>query len=307
MKQKIKIRSRSWRKIFEGFCLHMHSLNYAADRNGMYQKYALECILWMEENGIRSVEKVHSNDIFNHIEYIKTRPRKRGGGMLAPSTVTHHIFSIRLLFDYCYHSKIIDYTIPYPKFVKPKRTITAILTIEEVGQIFKACENPRDLAILTLLYGCGLRRSEAYWLDSGDVQVHNQVLYVQEGKGRKFRKIPLSNKSINYLRDYERNYRTELLKIKEDQSIEPAYILNNSGCRMTGDWMYKRLKYLVSKTENPALLQKKITPHSLRHSIATHLVELNVDLSWIQAFLGHATPDSTHIYTMSKNKYVSLY
>lgn len=305
--EKNKIRSRSWRKVFDGFCLHLQSLNYAVSRHGMYQSYALECILWMEQNGNSTIQKVHSNDVLNHIEFLKTRPHKRKPGTLSPSTIIHHIYSIRLLFDYCYHSKMIDYTIPYPKFISRKRTVTHILTIDEVSKIFKACENPRDRAILTILYGCGLRRSETHWLDSGDVQLHNRILFVQEGKGRKFRKVPLSNKSVEFLRDYERNHRTKLLKIRKKEEVEPAYILNNSGYRMTGDWIYKRLKTLVIKTGDFQLQQKTITPHILRHSIATHLVELNVDMSWIQAFLGHATPDSTHIYTRSKKKYVSLY
>ena len=287
--------------------MHVHSINYVVNRHSMYQRQALECIKWMEKQGIKTIEKAQANDVFNYVEYIKTRPNKRKAGTLSPSTISHHLFSLRLLFDYCYNSKIINYTIPFPKFTKPQRKIRNILTLEEIGLIFKACENPRDSAMLTILYGCGLRRNEAHWLDSGDVQIHIKLVFVQEGKGRKFRKIPLSNKSVEYLREYERNYRPQLLKKREVQTVEPAYILNNQGCRLKGDGMYKRLFYLIEQTGNLKLQQKSISPHTLRHSIATHLVDLNVNMSWVQAFLGHATPDSTHIYTRNRKKYESLY
>lgn len=307
MKHIEKISSRSWKNIYAGFCIHLRSLNYAVNKDGMYNKQILECIQWMEEHNIGSIERVQTQNVFDYIEYIKSRPNKRRNGTLSPSTITHHIFGLKLLFDYCYNIKVINYTIPFPKVVIPKRTIKDILTIDEIGEIFNVCEHPRDSAMLTVLYGCGLRRAEAHWLDSGDVQVHNRILFVQEGKGRKFRKIPLSNKSVEYLKEYERNYRPQLLKKREVSAIEPAYILNNQGCRMHGDGMYKRLLYLIEKTDNTEIKKKKITPHTLRHSIATHLVDLNVDMSWIQAFLGHSTPDSTHIYTRQRKKYVALY
>lgn len=307
MKGISNIRSRSWKKIYEGFCVHVQSLNYAVNKHGMYYSYGLACILWLEQQGITSIEKAKSNDVLNYIEYVKTRPHQRRPGTLSHSTISHHIFSVKLMFDYCYNAKIINYTIPYPRVLMPKRVIKDILSIDEVALLFQACENPRDNALLTILYGCGLRRTEAHWLDTADVQVHNRFLYVQEGKGRKFRKVPLSNKSIEYLKEYERIYRPKLLLKREQHTVEPAYILNNQGCRMKGDGMYKRLLYLVEKTANVELQTKNITPHTLRHSIATHLADLHVDMSWIQAFLGHSTPDSTHIYTRNKKRYVSIY
>jgi len=76
MKRICEIRSRSWRKIYEGFCMHVHSINYVVNRHSMYQRQALECIKWMEKQGIKTIEKAQANDVFNYVEYIKTRPKK---------------------------------------------------------------------------------------------------------------------------------------------------------------------------------------------------------------------------------------
>lgn len=282
-------------------------MNYASGKHGMYQAYAFEFICWCEEQCIKSINEVLSHHLVQYRDYIKARPHKRKPGKtLSASSIGHHLFSVKLLFDYCYAAKILDYTVPFPTFVKPRRSIDGILTLDEIALLFAACQHPRDTAILTLLYGCGLRRNEAHWLDTKDVQTHNRLVFVQEGKGRKYRKIPLSDKSIQYLKEYERYYRPELLKKRNDNHIEPAYLLNMHGYRMTGKRVYERVLSLVVRTGNEPLMQKNVTPHTLRHSIATHLIDRGAPLTYVQEFLGHSNPDSTHIYTKHRT-YTPLY
>lgn len=308
MTQSQQINTRSWKMLFDDFSIHLRSINYAINKNDMYKRQAQECILWMEQRGLLHIGALRAQDVFDYVEFLRHRSHHRNSErQLSASTVTHHIFSIKLLFDYCFHSGLLAYTIPFPKLVVNNRVGKEVLAREEVSELFGACEHPRDTAMLTLLYGCGLRRNEVYWLDTCDIHLKNRILYVQEGKRRKFREVPLSDKSIGYLREYEYAYRPILLQRKNSPVPETAYLLNCSGCRLTGDGLYKRLLYLAEKTNNPSIVAKKITPHTLRHSIATHMAEMNVDMSWIQAFLGHSTPDTTHIYTRRRKRFVQLY
>lgn len=273
----------------------------------MYRSYALEFIRWCQQQGIAEITGVSSRHLWEYLEYITTRPhRRRPGAVLSASSVGHHLYSVRMLFDYAYANQQSAYTVVFPKWVQPSRHTAKALTIEEIRLLFAACETPRDRAMLTLLYGCGLRRQEAKWMDTADVQTHHRMVLVQEGKGRKYRRIPLSDASVCHLREYERYYRPELLKRRTDNEIEPAYLLNYKGFRLQGNGIYNRLLYLVEKTGDTDLQHKNITPHILRHSVATHLIDRGAPSSFVQAFLGHSSPDSTHIYTRRRSS-TSLY
>lgn len=301
MKHVQNIHFPAWKKLFLEFTITIHSMNYASGKIGMYQAYAAEFIRWCEKEGIRDIGSVLAHQVMRYADWLQVRPHQRKkGATLSASSIGHHLFSMKLLFDYAYTAGIIRYTIPLPARAKSTRSERVVLSVEEISLLFAACEHPRDRALLTLLYGCGLRRSEAHALDTGEVQTHNRMVMVVEGKGRKYRRVPLSDTGVRFLKEYERLYRPTLLHKRSDRVIEPAYLLNSEGYRMRGDGIYKRLLVLVERTGNPALMEKDITPHTLRHSIATHLLDQGAPLSYVQEFLGHSSPDSTHIYTRKR-------
>jgi integrase/recombinase XerD len=297
---KAPIRYTEWKKLFDGFSINIVSQNYAGNTSAMYTTYASEFVFWCESYCIKSIRDVKVQKLSEYLAYLQERPLQRREGVLSGSSIKHHLFSLGLLFDYAYASGIIAYTVPFPKFILPERTIKNVLTFDEIRELFSVCENPRDTAILSLGYGCGLRRNEMHWLDTADVLTHTRMLYVREGKGRKNRGIPLSNKLVENLKLYERLYRPKLLMKRKDDAIEPAYLLTSSGMRMTGNAIYERIVFLARKTQNKSLIDKNVTPHLLRHSIATHLIERGATLEWTQAFLGHGSPDSTHIYAKNR-------
>jgi len=292
--------SKDWQKLFQEFCVYIRSQNYASSHGESYISYALEFILYAERNGRRSIGSVDGETLNKYMEYLESRPNQRSGALLSVGTIATHRASVGMLFDYAYASGMIAYTVPFPKLIRPERSIQNILDMAEIRSLFAACRDPRDTAILSLAYGCGLRRSEIRHLDTGDVQIHNRILYVREGKGRKYRSIPLSNTVIANLRHYERNYRPRLLQSRVDAGVEPAYLLNIQGRRLAGDHIYETVLELAQRTGSPEIIRKNVTPHLLRHSIATHLIERGASMAWVQAFLGHASPDSTHIYTKTR-------
>lgn len=295
---------QAWKTLFAGFRVSLRSQNYADDTDERIYTNVLEFAAWCEARGIRDIASVKPPDLAGYLTYLQERP-SRAGGTLSGSTISHHLLSVRMLFDFAYTVGTIDYTVPFPKFVLPKGTPREVLTLDEVRELFGACRNPRDTAILTLCYGCGLRRNEARWLDTGDVLTHARVIHVREGKGRMHRTVPLSDRSIGHLREYERHYRPQLLKRREDAALEPAYLLAETGFRVSDDTVYLTVKELAKLTGNPELLRKDPAPHLLRHSVATHLMERGAPLGWVQDFLGHAHIDTTHIYTRTGNRRVN--
>ncbi len=293
--------SVEFKKILEGFILHLSSVNYAARKN--FIRSASEFFEYMEYQGITAIKKIRSEDVYGFIEYLKTRPNQRKAGMLSKVTIKNHLFGIRILFDYAHYADIIPYTIGFPKRIIGNSKPKPVLSIEEVRDLFNAAEdNPIGTVLLTFCYACGMRRREIYWLEAVDVNTHSRMITVREGKGRKSRTIPLSSKSIFYLQEYERRIRPGLLKHGTHSKPETAFLLNTSGCRLSYDSIHKNIVELANKTSNPGLIEKRVTPHLLRHSIATHLIERGMDINWVQQFLGHSCSDSTHIYTRSKKQ-----
>lgn len=286
-----------WKNLYRGFTHSVKSQNYASQKDRMYISYATEFIVWCEDQDIKHIPFVKSQDVYRYMEYIRNRPNLRRGGILSDSSIRHHLQSMRMLFDYCYTSGYIDYTVPFPKFQPGKSTPKKVLGTGQIKLLFDACENKFDTAMLCLLYACGMRRSEVCKLNIDEVHTGENKLYVKEGKGRKYRTITLSDKTVQLLREYEYYHRPQLLALRKDYHSEKAFLLNQHGYRLQGNGLYLRLQFLAGKIPAAQLDDIKITPHYLRHCIATHMVERGASMEWVQNFLGHYDPDSTHIYT----------
>jgi len=153
--------------------------------------------------------------------------------------------------------------------------------------------NARDRAILKIFYSCGLRRNEGVHITLNDINYDTRLLHVRKGKNYKERFVPLSKTSAKHLENYVYNHRFNLIKEKTEDRL----FIGWQGNPMTGDGIYKRIKLLLLSVDNPVLQQKDIALHSLRHSIATHLLEAGMELQKIQKFLGHSSLESTQIYT----------
>jgi integrase/recombinase XerD len=147
----------------------------------------------------------------------------------------------------------------------------------------------RCRAILELLYGTGLRVGECERLDLADVNLGQGVLFVRDGKGRKDRVVPLLGRAADALEMYVRDARPVLLKAPS----EPALFLTRHGTRVRA----KAIQYLVRLHARRAEIPQPLSPHQLRHACATHLLQRGADVRHVQRLLGHASLDSTAIYT----------
>jgi integrase/recombinase XerD len=186
-----------------------------------------------------------------------------------------------------------------------------VLTEDEIRQLFKATEtipdkmkhakprefyemlNHRDRAMLAIFYGCGLRRNEGYHLNITDIHIESSIVHVRKGKGYKERFVPISKKGMENITAYL--YDARPLMVRDNK--EEAFFLTHNGKRLGGQMLMLCLQNLARKTNDSALQQKEIGLHTLRHSIATHLLAHGMSLEKIRDFLGHGSLESTQIYT----------
>ena len=148
--------------------------------------------------------------------------------------------------------------------------------------------------MLTVYYGCGLRRGEGVKLERDDIFFDRKLLHVRHGKGYRERFVPISKTGILHLQNYLYDARPPLLR---GTAGHERLFVGENGKPLTGSGMSMRLDLLVSRTENPELIAKAPSLHKLRHSIATHLLANGMSPERIKDFLGHRSLESTQIYT----------
>jgi site-specific recombinase XerD len=172
--------------------------------------------------------------------------------------------------------------------------VKTILTKQEIQQLYQVADQTvlglRDRAILSVYYGCGLRRNEGVNLDVTDIQPDTNKILVRKGKGYKERFVPMTLAVKADLENYMLYARAILSAGKTD---ETAFFVNVKGTRLSGNMIYERLQQLKEK----AGIIKDIGLHTLRHSIATHLLKDGMKIEMVSRFLGHSSLESTQIYT----------
>ncbi len=184
------------------------------------------------------------------------------------------------------------------KSPKIEKSLPKVLSVDEVVSILNQIDSSTDLglrnqALLELIYGSGLRVSELLDIEMGDIHL-NQGYIIVKGKGSKERMVPISDPSVIALRDYIIKSREHLLH----QVKTPFLFVNQKGSRLSRQGFFKLLKKLA----HDAGVETDCSPHTLRHSFATHLLENGMDLRTLQSLLGHEDISTTQIYTHISQK-----
>jgi integrase/recombinase XerD len=249
-----------------------------------------ECVKdFLEYHNATDTNELTTGHINEFYEWLQIRPHKHKEGGLSEQYINHHVYALKVFFNWQEQTGQISYNpISVMKFKSPKGNPREPLTQEEIKALFEATESLKEKAVLHLFYSCGLRRSEGEALNIQDIHFKKQMLYVREGKGAKRRAVPMTEKVSRELESYYLNERTTLTKVKNTE----AFILNRVGLRMRGDGYNKLLKTILQRTE----LNQEITLHHLRHSIATHLLESGLEIEKVRDFLGHGFLETTQIY-----------
>lgn len=299
-----KLQVEAFQESIEDFRKYVRANNY---KNGKaYVSAVLEMMSWMEKRGMSKPEEVSKDMLLEYFNYLMGR-ESRLGKPLSESHLKNCAYSIELYLDMLLASGKMTKGIRVPrKVLKGEKAQRDVLTLDEIKLVYQATESNIERVILSLGYGCGLRRSEIMKLDLGDIRFKTRELFVREGKGRKFRTLLMDQRVMDDIQNYIRTERHDLLKKKKTH--EKALLINWSGNRMSGNTLNKRLLKIVDRVEDEGLQEKHITLHCLRHSIATHFLDRGVGMEFIQRFLGHAELDTSQIYAMKKklNKYKEL-
>ncbi len=250
---------------------------------------------FLNELGKSLVSEITSDDIK---EFLKER-----SFIEKTTTIAHNLTVIKNFHAYLIKENIVeDDPSLYIERPKLKKSLPRTLSMDDVSKLLdielKSVFDYRNKAMLELMYGTGLRVSEIVNLELSNIDLTNCVVRVF-GKGSKEREIPLGEYSIYYLKLYLER-RKSMLKGKSCEKL----FLNNHGTGMTRQGFFKNLKQLlISKGLNP-----DVSPHTLRHSFATHLLNYGADLRSIQEMLGHSDIATTKIYThVSDDKVIEDY
>ncbi|KAB2878680.1 tyrosine-type recombinase/integrase [bacterium] len=227
----------------------------------------------------KPIQSVTIDDVVLYVnEYII----KRG---LSFSYQNQVINAVKLFFREVEHCSL-----DVDKLERPRREykLPNVLSKEEVASILKAHTNVKHKTMLSLIYACGLRRSELLNLKPSDVDSKRGLLIIKQAKGRKDRIAPISEKVIEMLREYYKMYKPNVWLFEGQNSGE--------------QYSEKSLQNVLKQSLEKVQIKKPVTLHWLRHSYATHLLEAGTDIRYIQELLGHKSSKTTEIYTHVSTK-----
>ncbi len=243
---------------------------------------------WLDERDILLVDSSHIQNYFED--------RQKAG--MGSSTQARILTCLRLFYQYLISNNLINVD-PTSKLNHPKqeKKLPIFLNIQEVDKLLQAPDlktifGQRDRAMLELLYSCGLRVTELINLNYHNINLTEEYIRIH-GKGNKERVLPMGELAIDYLSKYENSARELLLKNGQCDS----YFLSNRGKAMSRQNFF----YIIKSYANKAGIDKPLSPHSLRHAFATHLVQKGADLRSVQLMLGHSDISSTQLYTHIQN------
>lgn len=261
---------------------------------GYYNQDIREFFMFMSEQAVENVKDV----TYTEARLFLTKLYKQ---QLARRSIARKISSLRSFYKFLLREKLVDEN-PFSLVSIPKadQRLPEFFYEEEIRELFAAChaETPldqRNLALLEVLYGTGIRVSECASIHLHDLDMSLSTVLVR-GKGHKERYVPFGNYAKNALSIYIEDGRNKLLKNKK----HPFLFVNFRGEPITTRGIRTILNKMIEKTA----LNGSIHPHMLRHSFATHLLNNGADLRTVQELLGHANLSSTQVYTHVSNEYL---
>ncbi len=306
----LTLHSEAYRYIIASFKEWLQTLGYNEQTVYQLPNHIQEFLFFAETKGYAGLWQINNDLIKEHYYKLKSRTNKRKAGGLSAAYLNKHLQALYKFSDYLRQNGRLILPKLDLQTEEDNSEVSDILTQQEIKQIYEATNllyepkkndkgmvyyeamQMRDRAMLTVFYSCGLRRNEACHLDTSDIIFAKSVLHVRKAKGYKERMVPITKQGLQHLQNYLYDARPYFCKDRNE-----AFFVTQSGKRLDGQMMLIRLKQLIQLTDNAALIKKDIHLHTLRHSIATHLLQNGMKLERIKEFLGHTSLESTQIYT----------
>jgi integrase/recombinase XerD len=270
-------------------------LGYADSTVYNFPAYLRAFLFFLESKKVFSLNKIKYYHVKQFLAYLTLRVSDQTGLLLSQNYQLNYLNSLKRFSRYLLdcHGIILDCS---AKVIKKKTIERPWLTKGQIKSLYYYCDSGTsglmNRALLSVYYGLGLRRSEGTSLDLDDVKTSNGVVYVRKGKNSKERYVPMNISIQKDIEQYITQVRKFILNHKKRNNVKALFV-SERGQRITGNAIYERLQNLARN----AGLKTPISIHSLRHSIATHLLFAGMGLENISSFLGHHSLESTQIYT----------
>lgn len=298
MKKENPLQSNEYILLCQSFKEWLTLLNYSRFSIPGLSKTVKDFLLFQEQNNKLTLGELMATDANNFIKLLLTKIGERTQKPFTAKYINKQIQSLLLFSKYIRETGKNN-----TGFVLQRLEETGSkpvwLTKKEIQALYEATANNilgiRDRAMLAVYYGCGLRLNEGASLAVNDILTYKKILHVRKGKHYKERLVPIAEKNFEELKLYIDYARPQLL---QEVKTDALFIGANKGVQVDKQSLYVRIKLLAKK----AKIKKKVGTHTLRHSIATHLLESGMKLERIQEFLGHGNLDSTQIYTHLVNE-----
>ena len=280
------------------FMLYLHNIKKTSENTEMsYRRDLVKVMNYMQEQGIEDVRKITATNLNSYILYLEKNK-------FSAATISRNIASLKAFYHYmCKEGLVAEDVAETLHAPKIEKKMPEILSTDEVVRLLEqpsgdTAKEIRDKAMLELLYATGIRVTELITLKLSDVNL--QMGYIVCRDNGKERVIPFGNEAKSALIRYLEGTRSAMIKDAESEYL----FANCSGQPMSRQGFWKLIKYYAKKVGIVA----DITPHTLRHSFAAHLVENGADLRSVQEMLGHSDISTTQIYVnMNRNRLREVY
>ncbi|MDO6597135.1 tyrosine-type recombinase/integrase [Oceanihabitans sp. 2_MG-2023] len=263
--------TKDQKKILNGFYKYLKGKRYSQSTLNTYTFLTADFLAYYHKEEINGLSNRHVELYIEDI-YIKRQ--------YSISKQRQFISALKLFKRYYPNISIEELLL-----VRPKRDkkLPTVLSLEEVIKIISVTKNLKHRAIIALIYSCGLRISELINLELSHIDIERRQLTIKNAKGRKDRYVIIADSFLPLLHNYLNTYKPKIY-FAEGQKNENKYSPES-------------IRAFLNKNCKLAQIKKRVTPHTLRHSYATHLLEQGTDIRYIQALLGHSKPETTMIYT----------
>lgn len=277
----------------------LQTLGYSAATIEYHPITLREFFHFLESNNIHDLKKITLQHIENYSVHIQTRANVRNGGALSLSQVNRHYGVLNKFREYILKTENYVLPIEFSYLKTEKKTDYVLFTEQEIKAIYNVTDESlygmRDRAMLSIYYGCGLRLSEGIRLEVSDILQDKKLIFIAQAKNNHQRYVPITTANLKYINEYLYNARPYLLPEKHQSSY---FFVSQRGTLPQMQTIRIRLKELAKR----AGINKPCGIHTLRHSIATHLLRAGMDIEYIAMFLGHRCLDSTQVYTHLLNE-----
>ncbi len=269
----------------------------AANSLAAYRRDLRRYEAFLRARGATDPAAIDEGTVHAYVDHLAALTDEDGGRLLAPSSVARAVVAVRSFHRFCAREGLVD-TDPSEDVGAPRvpQGIPKALDEHEVDQLLGAVTGDtaleqRDRALLELLYGTGIRISEAVGLDLADIDLEEAMLRVL-GKGNKERVVPIGRSAREAVSAYLRDGRLALRRPRRARDAD-AVLLNARGGRISRQACWQ----IVRRAGDRVGLGERLSPHVLRHSCATHMLDHGADLRVVQELLGHASISTTQVYT----------